>query len=522
MKTRPIVISIVDQETSFEITVNPAESILAAIIRHGIYFSAACGGKGKCGKCKIRLQQGDLPISSSDEKYFSEAELTKGYRLACCAYPLSDVSIVLEFPNEDDFAIQVGSVKEQSVVSEMEISKESGYDIAIDIGTTTIVLQLLGSKGKQVINSYATINRQRAYGADVISRIQAACDGREAELRKSIQEDLLTGIRFLVTDSKISQKQIKRIAIGANTTMGHLLMGYSCEGLGVYPFTPVDIGLQKWSFEQVLSSDYCSAEVILLPGISTYVGGDITAGLYSCDFDKHEDICLLVDLGTNGEMAIGNNRRIVTTSTAAGPAFEGGNISWGMGSVKGAICHVELDAGEVKVRTIGETDPIGLCGTGVIETIAELIDKEYVDETGRLEEEYFTDGFELAKNPEGKAIIFSQKDIREIQLAKSAVRAGIEVLLRRFGVTYEQVTKVYLAGGFGFHISQEKSMIIGLLPCEFAGKIDAVGNSSLGGALRYLQEEGEADILKLQKICEEIDLSKDADFNDLYMEHIFF
>ena len=528
MEAKKVVISVIEKETRVDITATPEESILEAIIRHGIYFSATCGGKGKCGKCKIRLTRGNLPITSSDDEYFSDEELAAGYRLACCAYPQRDLSIRLEFAEEEDFEIQVGHTQakeaqnseKQDMASHIE--DETSYDVAIDIGTTTLAFQLMGQKAKKPINSYATLNHQRAYGADVISRIQASCDGKGYELKKSIQEDLLTGLKFLVEDTKIKANQIKRIVIGGNTTMGHLLMGYSCEGLGVYPFTPVDISLQEKPFKKVVNSDYCEAIVTLLPGVSTYVGGDIVSGLYSSNFDTNEKVSLLVDLGTNGEMAIGNKKRIITTSTAAGPAFEGGNISWGMGSVKGAICRVEIEEKGTVVQTIGEESPIGLCGTGVIETIAELIDKEYVDETGRLVEKYFETGFILANGPNGKQITFSQKDVREIQLAKSAVRAGIEVLLRRFGVKYEQVDKVYLAGGFGFHISQEKSMIIGLLPREFEGKIEAVGNSSLGGAVRYLQEDGKKVISKIEKICEEIDLSTDEDFNDLYMDHMFF
>lgn len=515
-----VMITVIGKGKSFSVVSDKTENILAVINKQGAYFSAVCGGKGNCGKCKIRLVEGTLAVTLADEKHFSAEELKNGYRLACRAYPETDVTVSMEFQDEEGFEIQVDH--SHARLSDKKV-EESGYDIAIDIGTTTIAFQLLGKTSKKPINAYATLNRQRAYGADVISRIQASCDGKHEELQKSIREDLMVGIIWLVKDTGIEPSQIESIAIGANTTMIHLLMGYSCANLGVYPFIPVDISLQEWPFERVLGNTYSNAEVTLLPGISTYVGGDITSGLYSCDFGKKDEICLLVDLGTNGEMAIGNHDRIVTTSTAAGPAFEGGNISWGMGSVQGAICNVEIQADGVAVQTIGEKPPIGLCGTGVIETIAELVEKEYVDETGRLEKPYFETGFELAKTPEGKTITFTQQDVREIQLAKSAVRAGIEVLLRRFGVTYDQVSCVYLAGGFGFHISQKKSMIIGLIPSEFDGKIEAVGNSSLGGALRYLQEsDGKDEILKVLSLCSEIDLSTDADFNDLYMEYMFF
>lgn len=515
-----VTITVVKDDNCYEVICREGEDILSAIQKQGAYFSAVCGGKGNCGKCKIRLLEGNLEVTPSDVKHFSEEELGQGFRLACRAYPKEDCKITTQFQNEDSFEIQVAH---KNSGTDHQEEAEDGYDIAVDIGTTTLAFQLVGRTSRNPVNSFATINRQRAYGADVVSRIQASCEGKGEILRKSIQEDLMTGIKFLVQDSGIDPADINRIAIGANTTMGHLLMGYSCEGLGRYPFHPVDISLQKWSFERVLGNTYCDAQVILLPGISTYVGGDITSGLYDCGFGNNEETCLLVDLGTNGEMAIGDCRNIVTTSTAAGPAFEGGNISWGMGSVQGAICNVEIEDDGVKVKTIGGKPPIGLCGTGVIESVSELIEHEYVDDTGRLEEEYFEKGFKLANTPDGKEITFTQQDIREIQLAKSAVRAGIEVLLRRYGAAYDDVKQVYLAGGFGFRISQEKSMIIGLLPREFEGKIQTVGNSSLGGALRYLtHEDGEAEILDILSHCTEIDLSKDADFNELYMDYMFF
>lgn len=518
---QPITITVHNKDKVFDVVSTEYETILEAINKQGAYFSAVCGGKGNCGKCKIRLLSGNLEVTASDQKHFSEEELAQGYRLACRAYPTEDIEISMDTQDESGFSIQIGH-GDEAIEEDVKID-EAGYDIAVDIGTTTLAFQLVGKTSKKPVASYATLNRQRAFGADVISRIQASCDGKGEELRKSIQEDLMTGFKALVKSEGIDPAKIDRIAIGANTTMGHLLMGFSCAGLGVFPFTPVDISLIERPFKEVLGNDYLDATVILLPGISTYVGGDIVSGLYDCDFDTKKEVALLVDLGTNGEMAIGNCDRIVTTSTAAGPAFEGGNISWGMGSVQGAICNVEIQDGEAKVTTIGDKTPVGLCGTGVIETIAELIDLEYVDETGRLEDDYFDEGFPLAKTAEGKTITFSQQDVREIQLAKSAVRAGIEVLLRRFGVTYDEVDAVYLAGGFGYHINQEKSMVIGLIPQEFDGKIKAVGNSSLGGALRYLiSDHAKEEITSILEKSSEIDLSTDADFNDLYMEHMFF
>ena len=395
----------------------------------------------------------------------------------------------------------------------------------MDIGTTTLAMVLVGLESGSTHRSYSAVNRQRAYGADVISRIQASNEGKGPELTASIRQDLKKGIEELIREEGIWPEAVKKITIAGNTTMGHLLMGYSCKNLGVYPFRPVNIDVITGSFEEILGAgEGCpDCPVTLLPGISTYVGGDILSGLLSCGFDDSPEFCVLVDLGTNGEMAAGNRDRILVTSTAAGPAFEGGNISWGMGSVAGAICNVEITQGMASVKTIGGKPPMGLCGTGVIETAAELVRCGCVDETGRLDEAYFKEGFPLAKAPDGKDIVFTQKDVREIQLAKSAVRAGLETLLKRLDVPAEQIGKVYLAGGFGFHMNQEKAVEIGLLPKRFADRLKTVGNSSLAGAIRYLLDpDAPEKAERIRKAAREVELSSDSDFNEFYMEYMYF
>ncbi|MDY3919044.1 MAG: ASKHA domain-containing protein [Candidatus Limivivens sp.] len=512
-------ITIEEAGGSRKITCQAGESILDALIRNEIYVSAACGGKGKCGKCKIQLLAGSLPVTPGDQKKLKTEELESGVRLSCLAFPKEDCRIRLQVQKDEEFDILSEEIEEK------QMTEESGYAVAIDIGTTTLAMVLVGLDSGKTLKSYSAINRQRAYGADVISRIQASNDGKKEELRKSIQEDLQKGVRVLMNQGGLKPEQIRKVAIGGNTTMGHLLMGFSCENLGVYPFRPVDIGTISGSFAQIIGSMEGAPEcpVILLPGISTYVGGDILSGLLACGFAESEETCLLVDLGTNGEMAIGKKDRILVTSTAAGPAFEGGNISCGMGSVAGAICNVDLSGGGVHVRTIGGKAPIGLCGTGVIETVSELVKEDYVDDTGRLEEPYFEQGFELARTPEGQPICFTQKDVREIQLAKSAVRAGIETLLKRFGASYSDISRVYLAGGFGFHMDQQKAVSIGLLPSGLADRLETVGNSSLSGAIRYLlDEDAPAQAEQILEAASEVELSTDSAFNEFYMEYMYF
>lgn len=538
-KGKIITISVLGRGATIQLAYDGSVDLLKALLAQGIYVSAACGGKGTCGKCKIRVVAGDLEITSTDRAKFSEIELEQGYRLACKAYPKSACTIRIVSGDEADFEVVSDIVQGINALSKQEENSkgaeegcndaekncdqvEEGYAFAIDIGTTTVAISLVSLAKKQIIKTYTTINKQRAYGADVISRIKASMEGQKEELRQSIQKDLLEGIQSLVEENHIDRSEILRIAIAGNTTMGHLLLGYSCETLGVYPFTPVNIDRIELPFAEVFGTDYLTAQVILLPGISTYVGGDIVAGLLTCGFDNIEKPNLLIDLGTNGEMAIGNKDKILVASTAAGPAFEGGNISCGVGSIAGAICSVRI-GDTTTFDTIGQKPAIGICGTGVIELASELLKAELMDETGLLNDDYFETGYVLTKDNHGNDITLTQKDIRELQMAKSAIRAGAETLMRRFGVSYNEIDQVFLAGGFGYKVNLEKAIHIGLLPEELNGKITAIGNSSLSGAVNYLVgKEAPKRVDGIKLVASEVHLSNDADFNDLYIEFMAF
>lgn len=501
------------------ILVKEKESLLEALIRQDYYVSAPCGGKGRCGKCRIQVIGGEAPVTDEDKAVFTEEEQSKGFRLACRLYPTEDLEIIFSQNDESDFEILTAHSQE----IDGEASGEEAYNIAVDIGSTTIAMELLGKESGRVCHTVTTVNGQRVYGADVISRIQASTDGKKQELQNIVRRNLQDGIRRLTEETGIAPGKIENITIGGNTTMGHLLMGYDCDTLGVAPFTPVNIDFIRGTDEEILGFGTGKANVTILPGISTYVGGDIVSGLYACGFEKQPEICLLVDLGTNGEMALGNKDKILVTSTAAGPAFEGGNISWGMGSVDGAICSVKLNGAEAEVQTIRDKAPEGICGTGVVEAVAELVREEFVADTGAMDEAYFEDGFPLAKTPDGRQIVFTRKDVREVQLAKAAVRAGVETLLVRYGIEKKDVAKVYIAGGFGYKLNTEKAIAIGMLPEEFRGRIEAVGNSSLAGAAKYLNDpEGEKTVRGLVEISEEVNLSSDKDFNEFYMDAMFF
>ena len=515
------------------------------LLREGFYISAVCGGKGRCGKCKVHVLTGNAAVTSEDEKCFTVSELEAGWRLSCLMFPTEDITIAFDLNDESEFEAVSEFAQENFNRTACSQSRDfSEINIAIDIGTTTIAFALLTENSGEILHAVTILNSQRKYGADVISRIQKSVAGEKAALQDCIRKDLQQGIGQLVKEAGIDRKDVKQIAISGNTTMGHLLMGYDCDSLGVFPFTPVNVDFIHMNGEELLEGtadpaaerQSPAAEVTLLPGISAFVGGDITAGMSACGFMDSNDICLLVDLGTNGEMALGNKETILVTSTAAGPAFEGGNIEWGTGSVSGAICSVKIKEGsqgtpestnqswyQAEIRTIQDAVPVGICGTGVVESVAELVRTELVDESGLLDDDYFDDGFPLAETADGKQIVFTQKDVREIQLAKAAVRAGIETLLIRYGIDKDKVARVYIAGGFGYRLDLEKAVYIGMLPEEFADRIEAVGNSSLAGTIKYLQNvDAEAELKELVEISEEINLSADKNFNDFYMEHMMF
>lgn len=500
------------------INVRCGQSVLDAMIEAGLAQSAVCGGTGRCGQCRVQVAWGDAPVNAADKACFTDAEIAAGYRLACRLYPLYAMTVTPCFCDETAFdaVTEYGSATAGDDASD-------GYGIAVDIGSTTVAMQVVALPSGAIRATHTALNPQRRYGADVIARQDAATNGKGEELRRLIRETLTTGMQTLLQDAGIAKTAVRRVVVAGNTTMIHLLMGYDCAGLGVYPFTPVNIARIETRYDEIFLDGGCAVPVTVLPGVSTYVGGDIVSGLYAKDVDRNGPPVFFIDLGTNGEMALGNRDRILVTSTAAGPAFEGGNIRDGVGSIRGAVDSVRIENGRAAVTTIGNDAPVGICGTGVIEAIAAMVQETIVDETGYLDDGYAADGFVLCRRVDGTSIAVTQADVRELQLAKAAVRAGIETLMLRYGIDKADVATVYLAGGFGFRLSEAAALAIGLIPREFAGKIRVVGNTALGGAVRALVDpEAAARTDAIAANAQEIGLATDADFNRLYMEHMGF
>lgn len=522
-----------------------------------IAISSPCNGAGVCGGCEVRLIEGTLPVTPEDSRLITERDLKDGWRLACRAIPQKDIVIeVPDAPAAEEHIVSVGAEKASGAGAEGKpvipksasgsaaqkasspVSGDSHFGVAVDIGTTTLAASLVDLSSGQVFKTETAVNHQRTFGSDVVSRVQAAMNGHAEELQSLIRSDLRKLAESL---SRSVPGAISRIVIAANTTMLHLLMGWDSSGLTTYPFHPVSLGGETYPASEVLGAglptafDHCT--VTLVHGISTYVGGDITAGLLASDFDKRSDPAFFLDLGTNGEMAVGNKDHLTVASAAAGPALEGGNISQGVSSVPGAICDVSINGVSVAIRTIADAAPSGICGTGVIAAVAELLKSGIIDRTGKLREPYFHKGFPLTADG---AIRFTQQDIREVQLAKGAIRAGIACLLEAFAADKAGDRKklspeinnfkdpipaghLVLAGGFGYYLNPEKAAAIGLIPAEYARdhRTESAGNTALMGAVRCLTDpDAPARLQHIIDISEEDVLGNDPHFQELYIKYM--
>lgn len=513
------------------------QNLLEVLQENNIMVTNLCLGNGTCGKCKVKVLSGELPITEADKKKLTGQELTQGIRLACkvsVKQIRETEELYLEIVGENEEEIVVEGVNGKETTSAHSKKKKSGnidvdkiageddrYFIAIDIGTTTIAMALVNEKTKEICDTYVSLNHQRKFGADVISRIVAANDGKGEELKRLIEKDLWNGIEQLIENRLVS-----RIVMAGNTTMIHLLMGYSCQSLGKHPFISKHLEQIECRLEDCISVDRANflkkTPVTILPGISAFVGGDIVAGLLKCpEFENHKP-CLLLDLGTNGEMVLGTKERMVVASTAAGPAFEGGNITCGTAGIPGSICQVKIENLRAVVKTIkSQMPPIGICGTGLISAIARLLENHLIDENGNLKYPFREQGFPLWIQSREEKIALYQTDIRQFQMAKSAIRAGIDVLMKEYGCTAEDINCVYLAGGMGVHLLEEDAICTGILPKEFKGKIIYIGNGSLQGAIE-LGMGRKTLVEDIRKNVTHISLAEKEMFQGKYLEYMNF
>ena len=490
----------------------PGETLLNHIKAVGVYLDAPCGGQGKCGKCKVRLGRDGAEVP------------------ACRTVIASDTDVYL--PEELKMEIASAGCAE-GYAGAAKRPDHARLGVAIDIGTTTVVVHLIDTNTGIRVATASGVNAQRAYGADVISRIKYCAENGHETLTSIIREQLASLIKNACAVSGGRARDIAHISIAGNTIMEHIAAGYSPVSMGKAPFTPVSLfGGELPVWERLPVSP--SADVFFAPAISAYVGGDTTAGLLAAELDQTQGPAVFIDIGTNGEIAMKRGDRYYCCATAAGPAFEGAEITMGMAAVSGAVDHVRWEGG-LKFSVIGGSVPLGICGSGLLDALAVLLDTGAVDETGRLLDSHEIDHeiarhidkvdgksvFRLTANKDG--VYMTGMDIRKLQLAKAAIAAGIQTLLNHVGIAETDVKLFVLAGGFGSYMDQHSAARIGMFPKSFVPVTRTMGNTAGEGATLVLCSETARDTLEdIRRRCEYVELSTSRVFNEQFVEQMMF
>ncbi len=596
--------------TGKSISVAKGESILNALKRHEIYLVSSCGGKGTCGKCRVRILDGKYKTTVTGK--LSQSDRDKGIVLACQTFPEQDIAIeILEGsklvvgdkialakskdlselfksldgeialvvkrlelelppPTIEDHISDLERLKREldirgikgmrfshGFLSSMSdamrnydwkinlayvdgpeaIFVSAGKDIArcglaVDIGTTTIVIYIIDLSDGKLIDVGSTYNSQIRYGDDVITRIIYATESNGLnELREAVVEDINSLIETVLEKHHIQRECIESAVIAGNTTMSHIFWGLDPKHIREEPYIPTANFFPMWRAGTAKLYINNQAPVYTLPCVASYVGGDIVSGMLASKMHRNPEIALFMDIGTNGEIAVGNKEWLITAACSAGPCFEGSGIKHGMRATEGAIEAIKIDPKtfEPSLSVIGNTTPTGICGSGMIDAISEMFLTGVVDQKGKFVREIKTDrlregdeGFEYVFYKGNKDIVLTEVDIENIMRAKAAVYAGISLLIKEVGFGLESIERIYIAGGFGNYLNVDKAIILGMIPDLPKEKFRFLGNASITGTYLCLLSE------KLRKEAEEIakkmtymELSVSRNFMDEYMSALF-
>ncbi len=579
----------------------PKKNLLQLLLENDIFVDNPCNGNGSCGKCKVRVLEGNLPpLSPTERKLLKEDEINAGIRLSCLVVPEEDITVeilqkerkhkilttgyVPEFefnptickknfeikmptlekqsPFEDSLCEAIGSKKvnwkllrdyESSygtvtgVFNDSElIALEAGdtteflYGVAIDIGTTTVVAALIDMNNGEELATASRINPQKKFGLDVLTRITYELEhpeGSKEELQKTIVEAINEMVEELCSEGKVKKENIYEISIAANCTMMHFLLGVDATSIGKSPYAPVFTKAKNISASDLGIKAAKCARVYCLPSVSSYIGADIVAGAYVCELHKAEENILFIDIGTNGEIVLSKGGKLLSCSCAAGPALEGMNISSGMRAAEGAVEDVVITENGIDLKVIGEEDPIGICGSGILAAVKELLRTGIVKNNGafikkeQLEESDYRykmiqlNGnkreFILKSTPE--QLLITQGDVRQVQLAKGALLSGFYALLKQAKIDMGELDKVMIAGQFGAHLPADSLVGTGILPKEVKDKLVYIGNSSKTGAYMALMSvKVKKEIEDLAGEMEYMELGASEGYEKLFSQCLIF
>jgi len=501
-----------------QIPAETGERLLSVLQRAGLpVVEAPCGGKGTCGKCRVRISRA------------GREEIC----LACRTAVEEDLE-VWPAPAAKPY---LAWTEDLPLPADALPREESGpaFGVAADIGTTTIAAYLYDLRTGKRIAAAGERNAQRAFGADVISRIQYSAEHGTKTLTETVRRQLDRMISALCEKAGISPERVLSLSVAGNTVMEHLFAGLSPVSIGVAPFTPqCFFGSERPASEFELSVSK-TASLYLAPAVSGYVGGDITAGLLAARVHTKAERFLFLDIGTNGEMVLGRDGAFFCCATAAGPAFEGAEIGMGMPAESGAVSEVFIKPdGSVGIKVLGGGKPEGICGSGLIDALALMLDLGAVNASGRLLPAGLAPDCaarHIGENEHGtvfyltgdRSVFLTGGDVRMLQLATAAIRAGISVLLKEAAVREEEIEVLYLAGGFGNYIRKESAARIGLLPTSLLDRVRSLGNAAGAGAICALLSASEREQLcEINARCRYIELSGSPAFMDAYIDSMQF
>jgi uncharacterized 2Fe-2S/4Fe-4S cluster protein (DUF4445 family) len=491
-----------------------------AILKTGLPLEQPCAGRGTCGKCKVLVEEGIAPPDDVEAKNLTDGEMAIGNRLACRARINNDTKIILS-------PIVVYSNKAFKASNRYKRDRDVPLGLAIDFGTTTVAAFVTMLDNGEVCAGTASLNQQTVFGADVISRMDSARNFHNSE---RIRKLALASINQSVDALKLSRRMIERIqrvTIVGNVAMHHLMTKNPIETLRVYPFQPHDRSSIRDGNNIMGGIFPPDVQVSFPPLIGGFVGSDALACLAYFGFEKPDGPMAAIDLGTNGEVMVTDGKRILTASTAAGPAFEGVQISCGSRAIDGAVVELLIVDGEVILKTIGEQPPIGLTGSGLLSAVHKLKEIGLIEKNGRIARDIPQNlnalwgidesGVRYIKLTPDGLLRLTQWDIRELQKAKGAILAAIRILMDELGLIPKDLNRVILTGSFGGQIDIDAAIAIGLIPAVDQEVVEAIANGAGFGAALFLSDEGFALGEKLAEKAEQIDLDANLDFQEQFI-----
>lgn len=579
----------------------PGKSLLQILLENEVFVDNPCNGRGSCGKCKIRHVEGNLPaISETERKLLKAEEIHSGLRLSCLVTPQEDISIeilekernhkILDKGYMPDFEFKPAVHKricqikkptledqrsfEEAISDAFGMQKfdwrllqqheiiygkvtgvfhgedligiEPGdttnllYGVAVDIGTTTVVAALVDMRTGEELATASMMNPQKQFGLDVLTRITYTLENPQ-NAKEKLQHAIVNAVNTLIEELcnrvSIDRKYIYEITVAANCTMMHFLLGMDATSIGKAPYAPVFVKSKNIPAQSIGLKASSGARLYCLPSVSAYIGADIVAGAYVCQLHKNGGNVLFIDIGTNGEIVLSNHGKLLSCSCAAGPALEGMNISSGMKAAEGAIEDVHITEKGIELKVIGNEEPVGICGSGILAAVKELVriglvknDGAFIKRENLEKSDYRYDMIQLngvkrefvLKHGSGQLLI-TQGDIRQVQLAKGAILSGFYALLRQAAIEMNQLDKVMIAGQFGTHLPADSLIGTGILPQEVKNKLIYVGNSSKTGAYMALMSvDVKTQMESLANQMAYMELGASEGYERLFMQCLLF